>query len=273
MDARELIRAGKLAEARQFLTEGVKRSPSDAAIRTLLFQVLIFLGEWDKAARHADIISAQNVKSEVGLQVYKNLIEAERGRSEVGRSDRRPSFLPKAPPYVEVYFSALASMENGDLEAAGAYFNQADGMRPDIAGTRNGKPFAGFADTDSRLSFFLEALVHERYVWIPFDALREFVVDPPKSLFDLVWATGRVTTWDGLTLNCFLPVIYPQSNAHADDRIKMGRMTDWQPLGGSFYRGLGQHVFQVGDDEIPILELGETLFTPPAAAANGEMHD
>ena len=273
MDARELIRAGKLADARQLLTEGVKRSPSDAAIRTLLFQVLIFFGEWDKAARHAEVISAQNVKAEVGVQVYRNLIEAERGRSEVSRSDRRPSFLPKAPPYAEVYFSALASMENGDLEAAGAYFSQADGMRADIAGTRNGKAFAGFGDTDSRLSFFLEAFVHERYVWIPFDALRELVVDPPKSLFDLIWTTGRVTTWDGLTLNCFLPVIYPQSNAHDDDRIKMGRMTDWQSLGGSFYRGLGQHVFKVGNDEIPILEVGETLFTAPVITADGETHD
>lgn len=273
MDARELIRAGKLAEARQFLTEGVKRSPSDTASRTLLFQVLIFLGEWDKAARHADIISAQNVKSEVGLQVYRNLIEAERGRSEVARSDRRPSFLPKEPPYAEVYFSALAAMENGDVDAAGMYFNQADEMRPDITGTRNGQPFAGFGDTDSRLSFFLEAFVHERYVWIPFGALRELVIDRPKSLFDLVWAAGRVTTWDGLTLNCFLPVIYPQSNTHPDDRIKMGRMTDWQSLGGSFYRGLGQHVFQVGDEEIPMLEVGETLFNAPVTTTGGETHD
>lgn len=273
MDARELIRAGKLLAARQVLTDGVKRAPSDAAVRTLLFQVLVFFGEWDKALRHADVIAAQNVEAEIGVQVYRNLIRAEQERSAVDRSERRPSFLPKAPPYAEIYFSALASLESGDPEGAEAHFNRAEKMRAAVAGIRGGKDFVGFSDTDSRLSFFIEAFVHERYVWIPFDGVRELVVDPPASLFDLIWAAGRVTTWEGLTLNCFLPVIYPGSYAHEDDRIKMGRMTDWNSLGGPFYRGLGQHVYQVGDEEIPILEIGETLFKAPSAGADGEAHD
>jgi type VI secretion system protein ImpE len=273
MDARDLIRAGRLSAARQALAEEVKRAPSDAAVRTLLFQVLVFFGEWDKALRHAEVIAAQNVEAEIGVQVYRNLIEAERERSAVDRSERRPSFLPKTPAYTEIYFAALASLEGGDPEGAEAYFNQADQMRAAVAGTRGGKDFIGFSDTDSRLSFFLEAFVHERYVWIPFDAVRELVVDPPASLFDLIWAAGRVTTWDGLTLNCFLPVIYPGSSTHDDDRIKMGRMTDWQPMGGPFYRGLGQHVYQMGDEEIPILEIGETVFKAPASGADGEADD
>ena len=273
MDARDLIKAGKLTEARQMLTEGVKRSPSDTSIRTLLFQVLIFFGEWDKAAKHAEVIAARDVGAEIGVQAYRNLIAAERERSEVFRSNRRPSFLPKAPPYAELYFSALASLKDGDPASAEACFEQADGIRAAVAGTRNGVPFSGFSDTDSRLSFFLEAFVHERYVWIPFDALREFVIAPPASLFDLIWATGRVTTWDGLTLNCFFPVIYPESSAHPDDRIKMGRMTDWESLGGAFYRGVGQRVFQLGDAELPILEIGEALFTVPGAPPKGDAHD
>lgn len=273
MDARDLINAGKLAEARQLLVEGVRSSPSDAAMRTILFQVLILFGEWDKALKQADILSAQNVRSDIGVQVYKNLIAAERERSEVSGAGRRPSFLPKAPPYTEVYFSALAAMDGGDIETAKADFAAADGMRAEIAGTRNGTGFIGFSDTDSRLAFFLEAFVHERYVWIPLDSVRELVIDPPASLFDLIWAAGRVTAWDGLTLNCFFPVIYPGSNAHPDDRIKMGRMTDWQSLGGPFYRGQGQHVYQIGDEDVPILEIGEILFGAPGPAAEGEPHD
>ncbi|WP_373500922.1 type VI secretion system accessory protein TagJ [Desulfococcus sp.] len=272
-DPRELINAGKLAEARQALVEGVRRSPADAAMRTILFQVLILFGEWDKALKQADIIAAQNVRADIGVQVYKNLIAAERERSEVNGSGGRPSFLPKAPPYAEVYFSALAALEGGDMEGAEADFNAADGMRAEISGTRDGAAFAGFTDTDSRLAFFLEAFVHERYAWIPFDSVRELVIAPPGSLFDLIWATARITAWDGLTLNCFLPVIYPGSHAHPDDRIKMGRMTDWQSLGGSFYRGQGQHVYQIGDADVPILEIGEILFGPPGPPSEGVAHD
>ncbi len=273
MDPRELIRAGKLGVARQALTEAVKRAPSDASTRTLLFQVLVLFGEWEKALRHADVIAAQSAKAEIGVQVYRNIIAAEQERSAVTRSERRPSFLPKAPDYAEIYFSALASIEGGDTAGAEAHFARAEAMRGEVAGTRGGRKFVGFADTDSRLSCFLEAFVHERYVWIPMDAVRELVVDPPASLFDLIWAAGRVTTWDGLTLNCFLPAIYPGSSAHADDRIKMGRMTEWKPLGGPFSQGMGQHVYQIGEEEVPLLEIGEVFFNAPAADAGGEGHD
>ena len=79
---------------------------------------------------------------------------------------------------------------------------------------------------------------------------------------DLLWTSAQITTWDGLTLNCFLPVLYPESFRHEDDRLKRGRMTDWMDLGQGFYQGVGQHVFQVGEKEIGILEIEEAVFKP-----------
>ena len=61
-------------------------------------------------------------------------------------------------------------------------------------------------------------------------------------------------------MNCFLPVLYPDSSQHENERIKLGRMTDWIPLGGSFSKGIGQHVFEIGEEEIAILEIREALF-------------
>jgi type VI secretion system protein ImpE len=46
-----------------------------------------------------------------------------------------------------------------------------------------------------------------------------------------------------------------------DDRLKLGRLTDWKDLGGGFTQGVGQHVFQVGDDEYGMLEIREAAFT------------
>jgi type VI secretion system protein ImpE len=111
---------------------------------------------------------------------------------------------------------------------------------PVVSGTMDGKSFTGFNDADVMLLFFLEAIAHERYLWIPFEAVREISISPPKTLFDLIWLPARVTTWAGLTLNCYLPAVYPESFQHPDDRIKLGRMTEWNPLGGPFSRGMGQ---------------------------------
>ena len=62
MDSRDLIKAGRLSEARKQLIEEVKSSPADSGKRTLLFQVLIFCGEWDKAERHLETVAAQDAR-------------------------------------------------------------------------------------------------------------------------------------------------------------------------------------------------------------------
>jgi len=74
-------------------------------------------------------------------------------------------------------------------------------------------------------------------------------------------------------MNCFLPVLYPNSFVHEDARLKMGRMTDWQPLAGSYARGVGQHVFEVGGRDRAILELREVLFNLPGKEKNDEEND
>lgn len=260
MDARDLIKAGKLSEARSQLVEEVKSSPANLNSRTLLFQVQAYAGEWEKARRQLEVITTQDANRETGVQVYLNLIQAETERIEVFQHKRQPSFLPEIPTYFEQYRSAWQHLMNQDFEAAGSIFIEIDDRCSKISGTLNGKAFTGFSETDTRLTCFLEAFVHERYVWLPFEALRELTVPPPKTLLDLLWTSAQVTTREGLTLNCFLPVLYPESFRHEDDRLKLGRMTDWTDLGLGFHQGFGQHVFQVGDDEVAILEIREAVF-------------
>ncbi|MEW6381895.1 MAG: type VI secretion system accessory protein TagJ [bacterium] len=265
MDVKELIRLGRLSEARSQLIEKVKASPGDVSIRTLLFQVLALCGEWDKADRHLEAIAVQDSSVETGVQVYRNLVHAEKERIEVSKRSRLPSFLPKAPPYLELYFAAWDKLAAGNIEEARRLYEQLETISPLLSGTRDGRVFSGFRDMDTFLSLFLEVIVHEQYGWIPLESLRELSIAPPKTLFDLLWATARITTWEGLTLNCCLPVLYPGSFLHEDERVKLGRMTDWIPLGGPFYRGRGQHTFQVGEEDVAILEMREVIFELPAA--------
>lgn len=257
MDARDLITAGRLAEARKQLTEEVKAFPADPGKRTLLFQVLSFCGEWDRAERHLNAIVMQDAKSETGVQVYRNLLQAEKERLEVARRARRPSFLPRTPPYLERYLDALEKLAAGAVNGAAEIFDQIAATRPSLVGTINGKSFEGFEDTDTALAYFLEGIVHDRYVWIPVEEIRELIISEPKTLFDLLWIPAHVTTQGGLSIGCYLNVLYPDSFRHEDDRVKLGRMTDWASRGGPFARGVGQHVFQIGEEDVAILEIRE----------------
>ena len=264
MNPKDLIRAGRLPEAREQLTAEVKSSPSDVSKRVLLFQILSFYGEWDKAESHLDVIVSRDPNSETGVQVYKNLLNAERERKEVIARRRVPGFLTGTPAYLELYFAACEKLSEKNIDEAIALYKQVDAQRPTVTGTINGRSFSGFKDTDTFLSAFLETIVHDRYIWLPFESLRELSVSPPKTLFDLLWTQARVVTWEGLTINCYLPVLYPESSFHKDDRVKLGRMTDWISLGGPFSKGIGQHVYEVDAEEIAILEVRDVIFQFPA---------
>ncbi len=262
MDAKELINTGNLSEARSQLIGNVKNSPGDTASRTLLVQVLFYCGEWDKATQHLDTIGGLDIKSEIGVQVYKNLVTAEKARLEVADLKRRPEFLPEIPPYAEQIFLARELLAANKHEEAAENFKQAGSRLSTLTGTVNGEKFSGISNTDAYLGPFLEAIVHERYVWIPFEAIRELIISSPKTLLDLLWIDAQITCWDGLTLNCFLPVLYPKTFQHKDDRLKLGRMTDWIDLGNGFHQGIGQHVLEIGEKEMALLEIQEIQFKP-----------
>jgi type VI secretion system protein ImpE len=271
MDPRELIKTGKLGEARKQLTEELKGSPGDLGRRTLLFQVLSFCGEWDKAERHLETISTQDPTRETGVSVYRDMIRAEKERLDVRRRNRQASFLPEPPPYRKFHDEAWQKLAAGEIAQATELFEEVEAQRPMVSGTVNGQEFTGVSDTDSLLFPFLEAFVHERYVLVPFESIRELVISPPTTLFDLLWVPALVTTWEGLTMNCHLPVLYPESFLHEDDRVKLGRVTDWASLGGGpLAKGMGQHVFRVGNEDIALLEIREALFKRPDGGVSGE---
>ena len=264
MTTAELIKAGKLTEARQQLVQEVKAAPADLGRRTTLCQVLCFCGEWDKAERHLDVICTQDPKRETGVQVYRNLIQAERERLDVIQLRRRPAFLTEAPPWLDTFWSALENIAANAPEEAESLFDQAEKQHVPVSGTVNRMPFSGIRNTDSRLSCFLEAFVHERYIWIPFASVREMILSPPKTLMDLLWVSVSITAWSGLAINGYLPVLYAASSSHEDERVRLGQMTDWQVLCGPFARGLGQQVLQIGDTDMALLEIRDLLCNPPS---------
>jgi len=261
MDSIELIKANKLSAARTRLIEEVKAAPADSGKRTLLFQVLSFFGEWDKADRHLDILAMQNPRSETGVQVYKNLIAAERERAEVVKGGRRPLFMTPTPPYLDMYFFTWRKVLEGKTDEASTLYEQIESQIPVISGTLDGKEFQGCRDIDTFLSCFLEIFVHNHYLWMPLTSLRELSVTKPRTLLDLLWTPANMTTWEGLTASCYLPAIYPDSSCHDNELVLTGRMTDWKDLGGGFCKGSGQHVFLFGDEEKAILEIRDIQFT------------
>lgn len=261
MDIKELIMAGNFAEARQQLVAAVKASPADSSNRTLLFQVLCYSGEWQKADQHLEAIAAQDTIHGAGVLGYRNIVHAELERSTIANNNHHASFISDPPDYFKQFLQFRKHLIEGQDSAATELLTELSATRPILSGEVNGEPFVGFSETDATLFPFLEVFTHEHYLWIPFETIRELSVSRPESLLDLLWIGARLTTWEGLTMNCYLPVLYPNSFLSEDKQIQMGRMTEWLPLAGTYARGLGQHVFEIGGKDVSLLEIENLVFT------------
>jgi type VI secretion system protein ImpE len=163
------------------------------------------------------------------------------------------------PEELQPRIEALKRLREGDARAAAEAL--AASPPPAVKGTLNGKPFDHLVDCDDLLAPVLEVMTSQGYFWVPLSQVRKLTADPPKFPRDLYWLPA-VLELDDSAGPVFLPTLYPFSHEHADDAVKLGRMTDWAGQDGEPVRGLGQKTLLAGDDAVGLLDLRELEVTP-----------
>lgn len=260
MNAQELFRAGELRAATEAATRDVKSQPTDTRARSLLFELLCFAGEYDRADKQLDVIAQQDAESEWAAQVYHNLIAGERERRLVFEGKKAPGFLLDAPEFVRLRVDALERLSANRPAEAARLIAESDEARPERAGAVNGTTVDEFVDCDDLLAPVLEFMVLRDYIWLPFSQIRQFEVAPPERPRDLLWAPIRLTLADGTTRSGYCPGRYFGAERETDDRLRLGRLTDWREVDGPT-RGVGARVFLAGDQVIGLFELSQVSFS------------
>jgi type VI secretion system protein ImpE len=266
MNAKELLDAGQLSAAIEQLNQDVRSHPGDSRLRTFLFELLCFAGDYARAERQLDVIGHQSASAEVGVQVYRNILTAEQNRRRLFSEGLRPDFLFDPPAYTHVHLDAVNRLRESQPAEAEALVEQSEAARPSLKGRLEGQPFADFRDVDDLLGPFLEVIVHNNYVWFPFEQISHLTISPPKRLRDLLWIPGTLESHLGAVGDVFLPVLYAGSSEHGDDQVKLGRMTDWKAVREGLVLGLGQRLFLIDGVERPMLEVREVAFDAAGSA-------
>lgn len=238
MKAQELFQAGKLDEAVQALGADLRDNPADVKRRTFLFELLCFSGDYARAEKQLDVLVSDGRQAEMGAMLYRAALHAERIRQAIFEKQDYPLTGPE----------------------------------PEISpsGMINGKPFESFSDADPRLGERLEVFAAGDYLWIPLRHIASVELQAPTLLRDLLWIPAVVRTgasFKGKELGeVLLPVLSPLSWKHSDNQVRLGRATDWQDDGSGKVVPIGQKMFAVDDDEIPILEIRKLEFAAAQAA-------
>jgi type VI secretion system protein ImpE len=267
MEAKELFDAGHLSAAIEQINQEVRLHPTDSRRRTFLFELLCFAGDYQRAERQLDVIGQQEATAEVGVQVYRNVLVAERVRRRLFSEGLRPSFLFDPPPYGHLHLEAMNRLREGNPTEAAALLEESNNSQPPLKGRVEGQPFLAFRDGDDLIAPFLEVIVHNTYIWLPFEQIKHLNIAAPKRLRDLLWIPATLESHHGPVGDVFLPVLYAGSSEHADDRVKLGRMTDWQAIAEGLALGVGQHLFFIDGQDRGMLEIRELEFE--AASAHG----
>jgi type VI secretion system protein ImpE len=260
MNAKELLDAGQLSAAIEQVNQDVRAHPTDSRQRTFLFELLCFAGDYPRAERQLDVIGQQQAAAEVGVQVYRNVLAAESARRRLFSEGLRPSFLFDPPPYVHLHLEAVNRLREGAPTEAMALLEESDSSRPHLKGRIEGQPFLDFRDGDDLLAPFLEVIVHNTYIWLPFEQIKHLTISIPKRLRDLLWIPATIESHHGPVGEVFLPVLYAGSSEHADDQVKLGRMTDWQAVAEGLAQGVGQHLFFIDGQDRGMLEVRKVEF-------------
>lgn len=252
MTATGLFKAGQLAAAVDAQLADVKAHPADDGKRIFLFELLLFTGDINRAAKQLDVVRADTPEMAVAVAGYREVVAAERKRRGLATGGA-PGFLGDDPPaHARLRLEALRTAP-ADPKRAAELLSQADEHTPVVGGILNGSPFVGLRDADDYFASVVEVFAHGEYLWVGVDQIAAVAMNPPKYPRDVLYPPARLTLHDGTTGEVFLPALYPGSHAHADDAVRLGRLTVWDGEAGAV-RGAGQRVFLSGDDDRALLE-------------------
>jgi type VI secretion system protein ImpE len=259
MNANECFRAGKLQDAIDAQIKVVKANPADMARRLFLFELLAFAGDLDRARRQVEAVKYDEVERDAAVAAYRKLLDSEQARRRLFGDGLTPQFLAPPPEHVTLRLDAVNRLREGRRAEAAEVLARAAGQTPTVRGRLNGDPFTHLRDCDDLFAGMLEVFAHGQYYWLPFEQIDTLAMNAPKAPRDLLWFPARLEVRDGPAGDVFLPALYPGSHAHADDQVRLGRMTDWKSTEGGPVLGVGLHTFLADDTDVGLLEWRELV--------------
>lgn len=242
----ELIKAGDLAGARAELTAQVKARPTDANLRFELAELLLVLGEWERADNQFDLVSNQDTTFGMVVSLARQLIRGELARREVFAAGRAPELIGDATPQIEATLRVLLELRDGG--DAGAAREAADALSVDLSGEADDTAFVGVRDLDDRIADVLEVLTSTgKYYWIPWTSVRLLTLRTPERLRDLVWRPAELDVADGPEGVVYIPATYVAADDEQTASTRLGQETLWIEQAG-IVRGVGLRCLLLGEE-------------------------
>jgi type VI secretion system protein ImpE len=259
--AEDLVEAGRLDDAVKAQTEEVRAKPSDPERRYVLFALLCFQGNLERASLQLDALGVGGSGNTIEMRslLLRGLLAAETERRAVWDGAASPLLAPDAPPVLAKRLALAKRVHAGDAAGSERALDDAVGATTLVTGRLNGQPFEALRDTDDVLGTVLEIFAAGRCLWLDLSQVRRLEIPQPESLLDLLYAPAKLVDARGHEAHVVLPALYAGTQSAADGALRLGRRTEWLDLPGGIARGVGQKVWLAaradGDVELGLLDV------------------
>jgi len=266
MNTQEFYEAGQLDEAVSAAVAEVKRHPADAGKRTLLAELLCFTGDLERADKQLDAVGKTDPDAMIVIAMFRHLLRAETARREFYEEGHLPEFVGKPSEEMQLRLEASILIREDDPRGAAELLSKAEEMRPAVACECDGQAVDDLRDLDDLTGSFFEVLTSNgKYYWIPINRVETVEFHTPERPRELLWRPAHMVVRGGPDGEVFLPTLYAGSHAQSDDRLRLGRFTDWIGEEGAPVRGIGQRMYLCGDQDRGMLELERISIDNPLA--------
>lgn len=258
----EFFQSGKLTDAVTAATNAVRNKPADVQARSLLCELLCFCGEFERAEKQLDATLQTDPQTMAGVSLLKHLIRSEMCRREVYREGRVPEFLTMPTDSQRKRLEALLCLRSGQPADAARLVSEAASLDVELAGEVDGVPFSEFVDLDDLLGPTLEVYTATgKYYWIGFEQIVSLEFNPVEHLSDMLWRSASIETVGDVNGRIHVPALYEGSEKSTDERIRIGRATEWNRVDASGpVQGAGQREFLMNDDALSIMQIQKLSF-------------
>ena len=277
MNAVELLRHGDLDKALVELQDQVRRNPADFKNRVFLFQLLVVMGQWDRALTQLNVAGELDAEALAMVQTYREALRCEAFRQQVFAGKRVPVVFGQPQAWVAHLIESFRLLAAGQAAQSQPLREQAFEAAPGRSGTitvddREGERFEWIADADPRFGPVLEGIINGRYYWIPFENIRLLQIEPPADLRDVAWMPAHFQWTNGGETVALLPTRYAGSESSPDPQIRLARKTDWSEAAPGLFVGTGQRMLATDAGEYPLMEVRKVVFddrSPAPESAHG----
>lgn len=251
---KKLISQGELKQAKEVLTNSIKKDPKNATLRSIFIEVLCLQGDFIRADEQ--LIQAIKLFPEYlpGASQIRHLVKAAQARVDFSKGAATAKFITDNTLQNNALINFSLALLNENVDEITDACEQAESKRIKKKFNINGMDYDDVRDLDDRLAGFIELFSSTgNYYLVPLQKVNSLRLKPATNLLETIWRPCEFDI-DGLGEGeAHFPMTYVDSESDAQ---KLGRETDWKDiLDTKHCLGMGLKMWLTGDSVIALSQL------------------